>query len=408
MKDASDSMTLAIVRDMWLTGFDVPSLHTIYFDKPMRGHGLMQAIARADRVFKDKEGGLIVDYLGIADELKKALADYTEGDKEETGIPQEEAVAVMLEKFEIVSTLFHGFEYRKSFSATPKEKLSAIPLAMEHVFKQDNGKDRFLKYTNELLKAFALAIPHEKALEIRDDVGFFQAVRSSIIKTTIVPGKPKEELDTAIKQIVSKAIVAGDVIDILQAAGLKKPDLSILSPEFLAEVRGFPQKNLALELLRKLINDEIQTRLRINLIQGRSFSEMLEKTIKRYHSKSIETAQVIEELIELAKKVREAHLRGEELNLSEEELAFYDALEVNDSAVKVLGDETLRTIARELADTIRNNVTVDWTLKESIQAKLRVMVKRVLRKYGYPPDKQKKATDTVLEQAAVICKDWAS
>jgi len=408
MKDASDSMKLAIVRDMWLTGFDVPSLHTMYFDKPMRGHGLMQAIARADRVFKDKEGGLIVDYLGIADELKKALADYTEGDKEETGIPQEEAVAVMLEKFEIVSTLFHGFEYRKSFSATPKEKLSAIPLAMEHVFKQDNGKDRFLKYTNELLKAFALAIPHEKALEIRDDVGFFQAVRSSIIKTTIVPGKPKEELDTAIKQIVSKAIVAGDVIDILQAAGLKKPDLSILSPEFLAEVRGFPQKNLALELLRKLINDEIQTRLRINLIQGRSFSEMLEKTIKRYHSKSIETAQVIEELIELAKKVREAHLRGEELNLSEEELAFYDALEVNDSAVKVLGDETLRTIARELADTIRNNVTVDWTLKESIQAKLRVMVKRVLRKYGYPPDKQKKATDTVLEQAAVICKDWAS
>lgn len=408
MKDASDSMKLAIVRDMWLTGFDVPSLHTMYFDKPMRGHGLMQAIARADRVFKDKEGGLIVDYLGIADELKKALADYTEGDKKETGIPQEEAVAIMLEKFEIVSTLFHGFDYRKSFSATPKEKLSAIPMAMEHVLKQDNGKDRFLKYSTELLKAFALAIPHEKALEIRDDVGFFQAVRSSIIKTTIVPGKPKEELDTAIKQIVSKAIVAGDVIDILQAAGLKKPDLSILSPEFLAEVRGLPQKNLALELLRKLINDEIQTRLRINLIQGRSFSEMLEKTIKRYHSKSIETTQVIEELIELAKKVREAHLRGEELNLSEEELAFYDALEVNDSAVKILGDETLRTIARELADTIRNNVTIDWTLRESIQAKLRVMVKRVLRKYGYPPDKQKKATDTVLEQAAMICKDWAT
>lgn len=250
-------------------------------------------------------------------------------------------------------------------------------------------------------------VPHEKALEIRDDVGFFQAVRSSIIKTTIVPGKPKEELDTAIKQIVSKAIVAGDVIDILKAAGLKKPDLSILSPEFLAEVRGLPQKNLALELLRKLINDEIQTRLRINLIQGRSFSEMLERTIKRYHNKSIETAQVIEELIELAKKMRDSHLRGEELNLTEEELAFYDALEVNDSAVKVLGDETLRTIARELADTIRENVTIDWTLRESIQAKLRVMVKRVLRKYGYPPDKQKKATDTVLEQAALICKDCA-
>jgi len=407
MKDSPDPMKLAIVRDMWLTGFDVPSLHTMYFDKPMRGHGLMQAIARADRVFKDKEGGLIVDYLGIVDELRQALADYTEGDKKETGIPQEEAVAIMLEKYEIVSTLFHGFDYRKSFVAPPKEKLSIIPLAMEHVLRQDNGKDRFLKYTNELLKAFALAVPHERALEIRDDVGFFQAVRSSIIKTTIVPGKPKEELDTAIKQIVSKAIVAGDVIDILKAAGLKKPDLSILSPEFLAEVRGLPQKNLALELLRKLINDEIQTRLRINLIQGRSFSEMLEKTIKRYHNKTIETAQVIEELIELAKKIRDAHLRGEKLNLTDEELAFYDALEVNDSAVKVLGDETLRTIARELADTIRKNVTIDWTLRESIQAKLRVMVKRVLRKYGYPPDKQKKATDTVLEQAALICKDCA-
>ncbi len=407
MKDPADPFKLAIVRDMWLTGFDAPSLHTMYVDKPMRSHGLMQAIARVNRVFKDKPGGLVVDYLGIADELKKALSEYTEGDRKQTGIPQEEAVALMLEKYEVVSSLFHGFDYKKFFTATPKEKMSIIPAAMEHILKQKDGKERCLKYVTELSKAFALAVPHEEALKIRDDVGFFQAVRSGLAKTTITTGKTEEELDSAIKQIISKAIVSDKVVDIFAAAGLKKPDISILSEEFLAEVRGLPHKNLAFELLKKLLNDEIKIRSKKNLIQGKSFAEMLERAIKRYQSRSIETARVIEELIELAKEMREASRRGEELNLTEEELAFYDALEVNDSAVKVLGDETLRTIARELVDTVRKNVTIDWTLKESVQAKLRVMVKRVLKKYGYPPDKQKKATETVLAQAFLICEDWA-
>jgi len=407
MKDPANPLRLAIVRDMWLTGFDAPSLHTMYLDKQMRGHGLMQAIARVNRVFKDKPGGLVVDYLGIADELKKALAEYSEKDKKETGIPQEEAIALMLEKYEIVSALFHGFNYRDFFTATPREKMAIIPSAIEHILRQEDGKERLLRYVTELSKAFALAVPSDEALRIRDDVGFFQTIRSSIAKTAIITGKPQEELDSAIKQIVSKAIVSDKVIDIFSAAGLKKPDISILSDEFLAEVKGLPHKNLAFELLKKLLNDEIRIRSRKNLIQGKSFAEMLEKSIKKYQNKSIETAQIIEELIELAKEMREAKLRGEKLDLNEEELAFYDALEVNDSAVKVLGDETLRMIARELVDVIRENVTIDWTLRESVQAKLRVMVKRTLKKYGYPPDKQKKATQTVLEQASLICRDWA-
>jgi len=407
MKDPSDSLKLAIVRDMWLTGFDVPNLHTMYIDKFMRGHTLMQAIARVNRVYKDKPGGLIVDYLGIAEELRKALAEYSEGDRTETGIPQEEAVAIMLEKYEIVRALFHGFDYSKALKGTPREKLSVIPLAMEHILKQENGKDRCLKHVTELSHAFALAVPHEEALKIRDDVGFFQAVRSSIAKTTIVPGKPQADLDFAVRQIVSKAIVAEGVMDIFAAAGLKKPDISILSDQFLAEMKGLPYRNLAIEMLEKLLNDEVKVRSRKNLIQGRSFAEMLEKTIKSYQNRIVESSIIIEELIGLAKKMREANKRGEKLNLTEDELAFYDALEVNDSAVKILGDETLRTIAREIVDTIRKNVTIDWTLRESVQAKLRVMVKRVLRKYGYPPDKQRKATDTVLEQAALICRDWA-
>lgn len=407
MKDPAEPLKLAIVRDMWLTGFDAPSLHTMYVDKPMRSHGLMQAVARVNRVFKDKPGGLVVDYLGIAYELKKALSEYTERDREETGIPQEEAISMMIEKYEVVSSLFHGFDYKKFFTATPKEKMSIIPAAMEHVLKQKDGKERCLQYVTELSKAFALAVPSDEALKIRDDVGFFQAIRSALAKTTVVTGKPREELDFAVKQIVSKAIISGRVVDIFAAVGLKKPDISILSDEFLAEVKGMPHKNLAFELLKKLLNDEIKVRSKKNLIQGRSFAEMLEKSIRRYQNKIIETARVIEELIELAREMREAKQRGKELNLTEEELAFYDALEVNDSAVKVLGEKTLKTIARELVDTVRKNVTIDWTLRESIQAKLRVMVKRILKKYGYPPDKQKKATDTVLEQASLICKDWA-
>jgi type I restriction enzyme R subunit len=407
MKDTEDPLKLAIVRDMWLTGFDVPSLHTMYIDKPMRGHTLMQAIARADRVFKDKEGGLIVDYLGIADDLKKALAEYTEGDKKYTALPQEQAVAIMLEKYEIVCSLFHGFNYKPILTASPREKLSILGAATDYILQQEDGKERCLKHVTELSKAFALAVPSSEALEIRDDLAFFQAVRSALAKAEIIAGKPQEELDTAVKQIVSKAITAGEVIDLFAFAGLEKPEISILSPEFLAEVKDLPQKNLALELLKKLLNDEIRTRQRKNLIQGRAFSEMLEETVVRYQNKSIETTQVIEELIELARRIRESNQRGEQLNLTEDELAFYDALEVNDSAVKILGDQTLRTIARELTDTVRKNVTIDWTLRENVQAKLRVMVKRILRKHGYPPDKQKKATDTVLEQATMIAKDWA-
>ncbi len=408
MKDPADPLKLAIVRDMWLTGFDAPSLHTMYIDKPMRSHGLMQAIARVNRVFKDKKGGLVVDYLGIAYELKKALSDYTEsGGRGKTVLDKDEAVALMLEKYELVAELFNGFDYKRFFTAPPREKMSIIPSAMEHVLKQENGKERYLEYVTRLSQAFALAVPHEETLKIRDDVGFFQVVRSGLAKTTVTAGKPQEELDSAIRQIISKAIVSDKVIDIFDAVGLKKPDISILSDEFLAEVKRMPHKNLAFELLRKLLNDEIKTISKKNLMQGKSFAEMLEKAIKRYQNKSIETAQVIEELIELAKEMREARLRGEKLNLNEEELAFYDALEVNDSAVKVLGDEKLVIIARELVDTVRKNVTIDWTLKESVQAKLRVMVKRILKKYGYPPDKQKKATETVLEQAKLICKDLA-
>ena len=407
-KNPVDSMQAVIVRDMWLTGFDAPCLHTMYVDKPMRGHGLMQAIARVNRVFKDKPGGLVVDYLGLADHLRRALAVYTEsGGKGTTAIDQEEAVAIMLEKHEICCDLFHGFDWSIWIIGSPAQKLSLLPAAQEHILRQQDGKARLLKVVTDLSQAFALSVPHEKALEIRDDLGFFQAVRSALAKS-ITPGpRPEGDLEHAIQQLVSKAVASDQVIDLFSAAGLKKPDISIISEEFLAEVRGLPQKNLAIELLRKLLNEEIKVRSKKNLVQSRSFTEMLEKTIRSYQNRAIETAQVIEELIALAKDMREADRRGENTGLSEEEIAFYDALETNDSAVKVLGDETLRNIARELVVTVRNNVSIDWTVKESVQAKLRIMVKRVLRKYGYPPDKQEKATQTVLEQAEILCQDWA-
>ena len=406
-KDPADPLKLVIVRDMWLTGFDAPCLHTMYVDKPMRGHGLMQAIARVNRVFRDKPGGLVVDYLGLADHLRKALANYTEsGGKGETAVDQEEAVAVMLEKYEVCRGLFHGFDWSVWVKGSSTQRLRLLPPAQEHILAQEDGKARLLKAVTELSQAFALSVPHEKALEIRDDVAFFQAVRAALAKSGAPSPKPEEDLEHAIRQLVSRAVASDQVIDIFAAAGLKKPDISILSDEFLAEVRGLPQKNLAVELLRKLLNEEIRTRSRKNLVQARSFAEMLEKSIRAYQNRAIETAQVIEELIALAKNMREANRRGEELGLSEEEIAFYDALETNDSAVKVLGDETLRIIARELVETVRSNVTIDWTIKESIRAKLRIMVKRILRKYGYPPDKQEKATQTVLEQAELLCKDW--
>jgi type I restriction enzyme, R subunit len=406
-KDSKDLFKIAIVRDMWLTGFDVPSLHTMYIDKPMKGHGLMQAIARVNRVYGDKPGGLIVDYLGLAFHLQQALANYTEsGGKGNTAIDQEQAVAVALREYEICRDMFHGFDYSKWKQGKGEEQLSLLNWAQEHILQQENGKQRYTQTVTKLSQAFALAVPNEKALAIRDDVGFFQAVRARIIKSSPEHELQAEDIEHAIRQIISRAVASDEVIDIFKAAGLKKPDISILSDEFLADIQNMPQKNVAIELLRKLLNDEIKLRSRKNVVQSRSFLEMLERTIHSYQNRAIEVAQVISELIELGREMREANKRGEKLKLSEDELAFYDALEVNDSAVKVLGDDKLKDIARELVKSVRENATIDWTMKENVRAKLRVMVRRILRKYGYPPDKQEKATFTVLEQAEVIAKDW--
>ena len=408
-RDPDDSLRVVLVRDMWLTGFDALSLHTMYVDKPMRGHGLMQAIARVNRVFKDKPGGLVVDYLGLAHELKRALAAYTEsGGTGQTALDQNDAVAVLLEKYEVCRGLFHGFDWSTWMTGTPQERLGLLPLAQEYILAQENGKERCLNSVRELSQAFALAVPHEETRRIRDDVGFFQAVRAQLIKRAPGDARTDEALDHAVRQIISRAVASEGVLDIFAAAGLDKPDISVLSDEFLAEVRGMPQRNLAVELLQKLLKDELAVRRRKNVVQARSFAELLEQSLRRYQNRAIEAAQVIEELIELARDMRKANARGERLGLSEDELAFYDALETNDSAVQVLGDETLRDIARELVETVRNNVTIDWTLRENIRAHLRVLVRRILRKHGYPPDKQEKATLTVLEQAEVLSEVWAA
>ncbi|MCW4002756.1 MAG: DUF3387 domain-containing protein, partial [Candidatus Bathyarchaeota archaeon] len=324
-----------------------------------------------------------------------------------TGIPQEQAVAMMLERYETTKAFFHGFDYRRFFDAQPKERITIIMEAMEQILKQENGKDRYLKETTTLLYAFALAVPHPEALKIRDDVGFFQAVKAAIVKNTETKQRQTQDIDSAIKQILSKAIVSDRVVDVFAAAGLKKPNISILDEDFLAEIKTLPQKNLAFETLKRLLADEIRFRQRKNLIQARSFEELLDKAIKSYTNKSIETAQVIQQLIDLARKIREEQNRGTQLNLSDDEVAFYDALANHPGVKEVMGDETLKTIARELVQTIRNNVRIDWTLRESVQAQLRIAVKRILRKYGYPPDKQQKATDTVLDQAKLLAKDWA-
>ena len=408
-QDANDSLRVVLVRDMWLTGFDAPYLHTMYVDKPMRGHGLMQAIARVNRVFKDKPGGLVVDYLGLAHELKRALAIYTEsGGNGQTALDQAEAVAVMREKYEICCGLFHGFDRSTWVTGTPQERLGLLPAAQEHILAQENGKDRCVQSVRALSQAFALAVPHADAIRIRDDVAFFQAVQSVLAKRTPADARPKEELDHAVRQIVSRAVASDGVIDIFAAAGLEKPDISILSDDFLAEVRGMPHRNLAVELLQKLLKGELATRRRKNVVQARSFAQMLEQTLRRYQNRAVEAAQVIEELIQLAREMREANARGEALGLSEDEVAFYDALETNDSAVQVLGDDTLRAIARELVETVRSNVTIDWTLRENVRANLRRLVKRILRRHGYPPDKQEQATLTVLEQAEVLSAGWAA
>ena len=406
-RDPADPLRMVIVRDMWLTGFDCPSLHTMYVDKPMRGHTLMQAIARVNRVFRDKPGGLVVDYIGLGRELEEALAIYTEN--RGTGTPaivQEQAVTVLREKYEVCRDMFYGFDWTPWKSGTPPDRLALLPAAQEHILAQPEGDKRFIQAVQELARAFALAVPHEEALAIRDDVAFFQAVRAALLKRAPADERPEADVDYAIRQIVSRAIVPEGVIDLFAAAGLRRPDISILSEEFLAEVRGMPYKNLAVEVLRKLLVGEIRARRRRNVVQARAFSEMLEAAIRRYHNRAVEAVQVVEELISLAREMLEADRRGEKLGLSEEELAFYDALGVNDSAVQVLGEPTLRQIAQELVQVVRNNASIDWTMRENVRAHLRRLVKRVLRRHGYPPDRQEKATQTVLEQAEVLTEYW--
>jgi len=406
-KDDKDPLKLVIVRDMWLTGFDVPCLHTMYVDKPMRGHNLMQAIARVNRVFKDKPGGLIVDYIGIASDLKTALATYTaSGGKGAPTLDQEEAVATMLEKFEIVEQLYEGYDYKRYFSSDTRQKLTIILEAQEHILGHEDGKNRYIKQVTLLSKAFALSVPHLKAMEIKDEVGFFQAIKARLTKFEPTgSGKSDAEIETAIRQIVDKAVVSEGVVDVFDAAGIKKPDISILSDEFLAEVQNMERKNIALELLKKLLNDEVRTRTRKNFIQSRKLSEMLQNAIQKYQNNLLTSAQVIEELIRIAKDIRESDKRGDALKLSEDELAFYDALANSESAKEVLGDKQLAIIAMEVLKSIRGNATIDWTLKEHVRARLRRDVKRILNRYGYPPDQQLIATENVLKQAEMMADE---
>ena len=421
-KDPDDSLKLVIVRDMWLTGFDAPSMHTMYIDKPMRGHGLMQAIARVNRVFRDKPAGLIVDYIGIAQNLKSALGQYSGDDQGHAGIDEAEAVAVMLEKYEIVSGMFHGFNYRAGLTGTPQERLVALAGAIEWVLDMqqresarestEEGKKRaHRRYKDAVLalsKAFALAAASDEAHEIRDEAGFFQTVRAALAKSTPGASKSSAERDLAVQQIVSRAVVSTEIVDILQAAGLDTPDISILSDEFLAEVQGMEKKNLALEALRKLINGEIHSGSRVNVVQSRAFSDRLEEAIARYHTNAITTAEVLQELIELAKDIHAAHRRGEDDGLSQEEISFYDALAQNESAVEVMGNDHLRVIAHELLNSLRSSASVDWQHRESARARMRILVKRILRKHGYPPDLQDAAVQTVLQQAEVLSARWAA
>ena len=409
-KDPDDRLKMVIVCDMWLTGFDVPCLHTMYVDKPMRGHTLMQAIARVNRIFRDKPGGLIVDYIGIASDLKNALATYTlSGGKGAPTLDQDQAVAFMLEKYEIVCQMFDKFNYKRFFKADTQQKLTIILEAQEYILSLEDGKERFTREVIGLSKAFALSVPHPKAMEIKDDVGFFQAVKARLTKFEPAgTGKSDVEIETAIRQIVDKAVVSEGIIDVFDAAGIKKPDISILSDEFLREIQGMKRRNLAVELLKKILNDEIKVRIKKNLIQSRKFSEMLENAIKKYQNNLLTTAQVIEELIRLAKEIRDSDKRGEHFNLSDEELAFYDALANNKSAREVLGDEKLRDLARVLVQRVKSNTSIDWTIKESVRAKLKVIVKRLLRQYGYPPDMELLATENVLKQAELLADEWAT
>jgi type I site-specific restriction-modification system R (restriction) subunit/very-short-patch-repair endonuclease len=434
MKNPDDELKLVIVRDMWLTGFDVPCLHTLYIDKPMKGHNLMQAIARVNRVYKDKPGGLIVDYLGIAADLKKALSFYSDaGGKGDPSILQEEAVRTMLEKMEVVSQMFNefpssggvsegrggtfpssgeisvgrgGFNYEDYFEADTSKKLSMILAAEEHILGLEDGKKRYINEVTALSQAFAIAIPHEKAMDVKDEISFFQAVKARLAKfDSTGSGITDEEIETTIRQVIDKALVTEEVIDIFDAAGLKKPDISILSEEFLLELKGMKHKNIAIEVLKKILNDEIKSRAKKNLVQSRTLKEMLENAIKKYHNKIITAAEVIEELIRISKSITEKDKEPKEMGLTDFEYAFYTAVANNDSAKELMGKEKLRELAVVLTESIRKNATIDWTIKESVKAKLKVAVKRLLRKYGYPPDMQKLATETVLKQAEMIANE---
>ncbi len=409
-KDPKDPFCIVIVRDMWLTGFDAPCLQTMYADKPMQGHGLMQAIARVNRVFRDKPGGLVVDYLGLADQLKHALANYTEsGGKGDPTYDTKQAIAIMLEKHGIACDMMHSFCWATWTTGTASERLKLIPAGQEHILEQEDGKKRWVQVITELSRAFALCAASDEATAIRDDVSFFQALQAALSKQSNGNRKTPDQIDAAVRQLVSKAITTdGQVIDVFTAAGLPKPDISILSDGFLAEVRGLKHKNVAAELLEKLLKDELKVRSKRNLVQSQLFSEKLKKTLNAYHNRAISTMEVIEELIRLAKELDAATKRGETLGLTDDEVAFYDALAANESAVKAMGDEKLKVIAAELITQVRKSVTIDWTLRESARAKIRVMVKRILNKYGYPPDLQAEAVKTVLAQAELLSAVWAA
>ena len=422
MKNPDDELKLVIVRDMWLTGFDAPSMHTLYIDKPMKGHNLMQAIARVNRVYKDKPGGLIVDYLGIASDLKKALSFYSDaGGKGDPTILQEQAVQLMLEKLEVVSQMFNefhssggvvreagrgGFNYEDYFEADTSKKLSMILSAEEHILGLEDGKKRYINEVTALSKAFAMAIPHDQAMDAKDEISFFQAVKARLAKFDGTgSGKTDEEIETTIRQVIDKALVTEKVIDVFDAAGLKKPDISILSEEFLLELKGMEHKNVALEVLKKLLNDEIKSRAKKNLVKSKSLMEMLENAIKKYHNKILTAAEVIEELINLSKDIVEMDSEAKAMGLSDFEYAFYTAVANNDSARELMQKDKLRELAVVLTETIKQNASIDWTIKESVKAKLKVAVKRLLRKYGYPPDMQMLATETVLKQAEMIANE---
>ena len=409
-----------IVRDMWLTGFDAPCMHTMYVDKPMRGHGLMQAIARVNRVFKDKQGGLIVDYIGIAQNLKSALQIYSPGDRDKTGIDESQAVAVMLEKYEVVRDMFHGYDYRTALDGTPQERMLMMAGAIEWVLDmqqklaaqektEDKKKQAHRRYQDAVLalsKAFSLASASDEARGIREEVGFFQAIRAALVKSAIGSGAKQQDKDMAIQQIVSRAVISTEIVDILAATGLKSPDISILSEDFLAELQQMERKNLALEALKKLLNDGIRSRSKANVVETKAFTERLENAVARYHANAITTAEVLQELIELAKDIRAARARGEDSGLSDDEIAFYDALAENSSAVEVMGNDQLKLIAHELLESLKANISVDWAHRENARARLRVLVKRILRKYGYPPDLQDQAVQTVLQQAEALSSSW--